>query len=57
MRTVRSNSGITTSMKTLWVMIVFLLIVSLAFLEVAAMRVEPATAPIEDAQESPFPFP
>jgi HAMP domain-containing protein len=44
-------------MRTLWVTIVFLLIVSLAFLEVAAMRVEPATAPIEDARESPFPVP
>ncbi len=46
-------------MKTLWVTIVFLLIVSLAVLEVAAMRVEPATAPIEfeEPQQPPFPFP
>jgi hypothetical protein len=44
-------------MKTLLVTLAALLIMALAALEVAAVRVEPATAPIVGAQESPFPVP
>ena len=41
-------------MKTLLLTIVFVVIVALAVLELAAVRVEPATAPLGDVRESPF---
>ena len=54
-RNVSSSSVISSGMRPLLVTIVLLLIMALAVLEVGAIRVKPATAPIAEAKSS-FPL-